>query len=27
MNDYAHGAVEVLAWALNLLEDTEDLST
>ena len=25
MNDYAHGALEALAWALNLLEETEDL--
>ena len=25
MNDYAHGALEALAWTLNLLEETEDL--
>jgi hypothetical protein len=25
VNDYAHGALEALAWALNLLEVTEDL--
>jgi hypothetical protein len=25
MNDYAHGALEALAWTLGLLEETEDL--
>jgi len=25
MNDYAHGALEALAWTLNLLEETEDI--
>jgi hypothetical protein len=25
MNDYAHSALEELAWTLNLLEETEDL--
>ena len=25
MNDYAHGALEALAWALGLLEETGDL--
>ena len=25
MNDYAHGALEALAWTLNLLEETKDL--
>jgi hypothetical protein len=25
MNDYAHGALETLAWTLNLLEETEDI--
>jgi len=25
MNDYAHGALEALAWTLNLFEETEDL--
>jgi hypothetical protein len=24
MNDYAHGALEALAWTLNLSEETED---
>jgi hypothetical protein len=24
MNDYAHGALETLAWTLGLLEETED---
>jgi hypothetical protein len=25
MNDYVHGALEALAWTLNLLEETGDL--
>jgi hypothetical protein len=25
MNDYAYGALEALAWTLDLLEETEDL--
>jgi hypothetical protein len=26
MNDYAHGALEALAWTFGLLQETEDLS-
>ena len=26
MNDYAHGALEALAWTLGLLEQTEEIS-
>lgn len=25
MNDYAHGALEALAWTLGLLDETQDL--
>jgi hypothetical protein len=25
MNDYAHGALEALAWTLGLLEETEEV--
>jgi hypothetical protein len=25
MNDYAHGALEALAWTLNLSQETEEL--